>query len=209
MPVVAGAIRLTERSRGEKLLWLWLVGAVAMSITMLMLGLRDISTARFTQLTYPLYGGLGLHAIAVLAGSPRLKLWIHRGIVAYLIWWLGCMLAGEFGKPFASYSGPILWIIFVGAAAGLILSALHQDSHPPLRNPRVLIGLAILVTIAPSAALEPAAAVLYAKNPVLTSYLYVVRGLLVLVGLFLFTLALSWTTPRRNSGSSSSAVERP
>jgi hypothetical protein len=205
VPVALGMARLRQRTPPMRVLWVWLALGMLTNLAMTVSALRSRETSLISQLTFLGLGLLGLYAVTGFVTGAGRRL-CYAAMVIYVPIWSWRFLAGEAGDSFSRVSGPVLWILLTGVAALLVGSRLPSLEGRPLRDPGMLVGFAVMVSYAPAAALEPVSFQLFSGHPELTRWLYAARGLLLIVGYFLFTLAFLWTTPPRSSSGSSSSV---
>lgn len=207
LPVVLGLIGFKTRSAAFRMLWGWLAFGLTVNAALGVSGSQGKKTAMITQLTFPIFAALGLQAIGMLSRSGSVRRWCTLATVGYVLFWGWRFLHDEAASDFSLYTGPVLWIILTMSAAALIRARLADAPPEPLRDPVLITALAILLLYAPSAALEPVSAALYASHKELTLALWVVRSSLHLVAYILLTLVFYWTLPPRSSpGFSSSAA---
>lgn len=209
VPFAAGLLRSRLRSPELKVLWVWLALGMVSNFAMAFRTLQSNQTSLIAHVGYLILGLLGLFAISEMLPQRKHKYWIYGAMVMYIPVWLWRIASGEAGEQFSRVAGPVLWVLLTGASALLIGTRLASPIARPFRDFGVLVDLAVMVSYAPSAALEPVSYELFASDPVLTRWLYVVRGLLLISGYILFTLAFLWTTPPRSLSGSSSSVAPP
>lgn len=206
LPVVVGSIGYKRRPAAFRVLWGWLVFGMALNLGMAVLARLHIKTAMLAQLTFPFFAALGLYAISRLSASASIRRWCTVATVGYVTFWGWRFFHDEASKDFSPYTGPVLWIVLTIASAALIRVRLSESPPNLLRDPVLTTGLAILVSYAPAAALEPASLVLYAKHRELILMLWCARGLLLVAGYVLFIMVFYWTLPPRSSSGFSSSV---
>ncbi len=207
LPVVVGLIRITARTPAFQYLWFWMVFGFALNFAMMGLADSGLRTATITQLTYPVFAGLGLLTVSRLFDARVVRRWCLVGGIGYFIFWGWRFLNREASADFSLYTGPVLWMMLTIAASATIGSRLSRAPSHILRDPVLIAGLAILVSYAPGAAIEPVSAALYNSHRELTLALWIGRTWLVIFGYLLFSLAFYWTIPHRCSlGSLSSAA---
>lgn len=206
IPVAVGVFRFRPRLRELKILWAWLGLGVVSNFAMTISGVRAVQNSGIAQVGYLVLGLLGLYAIGELVPAVDLRRWVYLAMALYAPIWVWRHAAGEATEPFSRVAGPVLWVLLTCAAALLVGSRLRHVNVVPHRDPGILTGFAMMVSYAPSAALEPVSFELYGRDPELTTWLYVARGVLLVIGAVLFTLVFMWTTPPRFSSGSSSSV---
>lgn len=206
LPVAVGIFRFRPRARELKVLWVWVALGVVSNLAMTVTGSRAVQNSGIAQVGYLVLGMLGLYAILAFIPSSDLRRWVYGGMALYVPIWVWRVAAGEAAEPFSRVAGPVLWVLLTCASALLVGSRLEKSTEFPHRDPGILTGIAMMVSYAPAAALEPVSFELYRHDPILTTWLYVARGVLLVIGAALFTLVFLWTTPPRSSSGSSSSV---
>jgi hypothetical protein len=206
LPVVVGAIRYNRRPTAFRVLWGWLLFGMSLNFGMAVLAMLRIKTAMLMQLSFPFFAALGLYVVGSLSGSAAIRRWCTVTTVSYVTFWGWRFFHDEASKDFSPYTGPVLWMILTVASAALLRVRLSESPPQLLRDPVLTTALAILVSYAPAAALEPASLALYSSHRELIVVLWCVRGLLLVAGYVLFTMVLHWTLPPRSSPGLSSSV---
>lgn len=206
LPVAVGSIRIAARAAAFQYLWFWMVFGFALNFAMMGLADSGLRTATITQLTYPVFAGLGLLTVSRLSDARFVRRWCLVGGIGYFIFWGWRFLNREASADFSLYTGPVLWMLLTLAAAATIGSRMSRSPSHLFRDPVLIAGLAILVSYAPGAALEPVSAALYDSHRELTLALWIGRTWLVIFGYLLFSLAFLWTIPHRSSHGSLSSV---
>lgn len=209
LPVLIGLGGFRTRPPGFRILWGWLALGLAVNTAMWVASSQAVKTNMLTQLTFPLYATLGLASIGMLSGSALFRRWCSITAIGYLLFWGYRFLHDEAANDFSLYTGPVLWMILTVAAAALIRVRLLESPPSFLRDPVSVSALAVLVSFAPAAAIEPVSAAIYMTHPDLTLALWLVRTLLLGAGYLLFTMVFYWTLPPRSSPGFSSSVASP
>ncbi len=206
LPVVLGGIRFRALSPAFRMLWGWLLFGLMVSIGMWVSGALGQKTAMITQLSFPVFATLGLRTIGMLSDSSAVRRWCTLTTVGYLLFWGWRFLHQEAKNDYSLFTGPVLWVILTVASATLIRVRLAASSPNLFRDPVLISAIAVLVSYAPLAALEPVSAALGEKHLQLTMALWVGKTVLVLFATILFTMVFYWTLPPRSSPGSSSSV---
>ena len=201
-PVVVGAARFRRLPIGGKWLLVWLGLSLVLNLAMMTLGLRGTVNTSLAHLTLPIFCGIALITFGELSFEPKYRRVVHGVAVFHLLAWGVMTLVSGIPTDFSTYSQSLLNLIVTAAAAGLIVVRLNQLHSRPSRDPTVLIGLGALVSFAPSVAIDPVAAVVSQSEPSLVVALYLCRGLLLMVGITLYTMGLLWIPPRPSSSGS-------
>lgn len=200
-------VRLRCRARPFVVLWCWLAFGLVLNATMVHLASEGRRTAMLMQVTLPIFASLGFLTTGLLTSKRGIRVWCLIGATSYLVFWSWRFLQREADSDFSLYTGPVLWVLLTITAATVIWARMSDAPPQPLRDPVLVTGLAVLVSYAPVAALEPVSALLFATDPDLTFVLWIARSCVLIVGSLLFTLAFAWTLPPRLSpGSPSSAA---
>jgi hypothetical protein len=163
---------------------------------MMALGVRGIVNASIAHLTLPIFCGIGLITFGELSLEPRYRRLVHGLAIFHLLAWGVMTLVSGIPTGFSTYPQSLMNLIVTAAAAGLIVVRLNQLHSRPSRDPTVLIGLGALVSFAPSVGIDPVAAVVSQSEPSLVLALYLCRGVLLIVGITLYTMGLLWIPPR-------------
>lgn len=206
LPVLMGLIGPRARAPGIRALWMWMIFGLMVNMIMWRMSSQNTKTGMLTQLTFPVFAALGLHAIGMLTTSRTLRRWCNMTTVGYILFWGWRFLHDEAAKDFSPFTGPVLWIILTLASAALVRARLAESPDQLLRDPVLITGLAVLLMYAPGAALEPASLALFKAYPGLTNILWMVRAALQVVAYFLLTMVFFWTLPPRSSPGLSSSV---
>lgn len=189
-PVVAGRRGWHSRSLGERLLWWWLTLGALTASAMAVLSVNGIRNVGIAQVTFPLFGWLGLGAMGALSGTPVIRQLMQLVALCYLGWWAFWTIDPAWAQSgFAVHSGTMLWILLSVGGVVLLAVRLRDITRQPWRDPLVLVAIAVLVSYLPGAALEISWANIYADDPETARLLSRARGLLSLMGYLLFTAA--------------------
>ena len=206
LPVILGGIRFRALSPAFRMLWSWLLFGLMVSISMWVSGARGQKTAMITQLSFPVFATLGLRTIGMLSDSSSVRRWCTLTTVGYLLFWGWRFLHQEAKHDYSLFTGPVLWVILTVASATLIRVRLAASPPNLFRDPVLISAIAVLISYAPLAALEPVSAALGKEHLQLTMALWVGKTVLVIFATILFTLVYTWTLPPRSSPGSSSSV---
>jgi len=202
MPVIAGLGRL----RGLPAPWRGFVGFLALALTlnisMMTLGLRGIPNAAFAHLTLPIYCGAGLIVLGELARDHRWARGFRGAALLYVVAWLVITVVAGVTRDYSLVAKPLMHLLMTGGGAVLIVVRLGQLATRPLRDPAVMVGLGVLLVHAPTAVLDPVAAVVALSDRDLARTLYRATSVFSIVAMTPYTLALLWI-PRRPSSSGS------
>lgn len=209
LPVILGGIRFRVLSPAFRMLWGWLLFGFMVSISMWVSGSHGQKTAMITQLTFPVFATLGLRTIGMLSESPAVRRWCNIATVGYLLFWGWRFLHDEAKHDYSLFTGPVLWVILTVASATLIRVRLSASPPNVFRDPGLVTAIAVLVSYAPLAALEPVSAALDGKHPDLVLMLWFGKAVLMMVATTLFTLVYLWTLPPRSSPGFLSSVASP
>jgi hypothetical protein len=195
-PVVVGVARFRTLPIGGKWLLVWLGLSFVLNAAMMTLGLRGIANTPVAHLALPIFCGIGLITFGELSLEPRYRRLVHGLAIFHLLAWGVMTLVSGIPTGFSTYPQSLMNLIVTAAAAGLIVVRLNQLHSRPSRDPTVLIGLGALVSFAPSVGIDPVAAVVSQSEPSLVLALYLCRGVLLIVGITLYTMGLLWIPPR-------------
>lgn len=206
LPVIVGLIGLRSRPPAFRALWGWLAFGLLLNILMWRLADQGQRTALLTQLSLPVFASLGMYAGSTCTASITLRRWCLLATISYVLFWGWRFMHAEATGDFSLYTSPVLWMILTITAAWIIAVRLAESPANPLRDPILIAAMAILVSYAPAAALEPVSAALYASHRDLTLVLWIGKTWLLITGYLLFSLAYLWTLPPRSSPGSSSSV---
>ncbi|MDX2262274.1 MAG: hypothetical protein SFU84_11315 [Gemmatimonadales bacterium] len=204
--MVVGLFGFRSRPLAFRALWGWLAFGLVLNVFMWRMAGHGQRTALVTQLSLPIFATLGLYAASRLTTSRRAIRWCLLATISYVLFWGWRFMHAEATGDFSVYTSPVLWMILTITAVWIIAVRLADSPANPLRDPILIAAMAILVSYAPAAALEPVSAALYASHRDLTLVLWIGKTWLLIVGYFLFTLALLWTLPPRSSPGFSSSV---
>lgn len=190
LPVIAGAAARRSESTGIRLLWWWLATGFIMNLIMASLALRGMRTVTFALGALPVLAWLGIATMSELTQ----RRWVTRvnlaAVIGFSVWWGMCVIRQEYRTDFTAYSAPVLSVILTLASVFLILTRLTRRSSEPLRDFGVLTGVAVLVTYAPMAAIEPLSSMLFEGNRELVRALWGARAMLLICGSLLFAYAM-------------------
>ena len=206
LPVVLGGIRFRVLSPAFRMLWGWLLFGLMVSTSMWVSGARGQKTGMIMQLTFPVFATLGLRAIGMLSDSATVRRWCSITTVGYLVFWGWRFLQHEAKHDYSLFTGPVLWVILTVASAALIRVRLAASPPNAFRDPVLVSAIAVLVSYAPLAALEPVSAALNGKHPDLIMVLWFGKSVLMIGATTLFSLVYLWTLPPRSSPGFSSSV---
>lgn len=199
LPVVTGTARFRHLPREWRALYAWLWLSLLISVGMMAMALMGTQNASLAHLLLPVYCVLGLGSFGELAERRGYRSVVRAAAILYVMAWGLVTIVDGVPADYSRYAQPLMDLIFVAAATGLIVVRLGQVWTDPLRDPVVLVGLGVLVTYAPSVAIYPVAAVVGQSNPELALILYLVRAGFLILGTILFTLALLWTPQHPSS----------
>ncbi len=203
VPVGVGLFRVTRRSRGIQLTWLWLAVMGFCGVWMLWRSLHDSRTTDLQHLSLPVILGTGMVALSANVSRSALRRYFYVAVMLFVGAWSVSRLARENSADFTVFIGPVYSVILSLGGAVVIGDRLRNIHDRPHRDPVILLGIGTLATFAPAAAIEPVSAQLFSVNPDLTVALWLGRMGFLLVGSVLFTMVMAWTTPPRSlSGSS-------
>ena len=163
---------------------------------MMTLGLRGIVNASLAHLTLPIFCGIALITFGELSFEPKYRRVVHGVAIFHLLAWGVITLVSGIPTGFSTYPQSLMNLIVTMSAAGLIVVRLNQLHSKPSRDPALLIGMGALVSFAPSVVIDPVSAVVSLSQPALVLTLYMCRGVLLIVGITLYTMGLLWIPPR-------------
>lgn len=155
IPVAAGRRGWHGRPPGERLLWWWLALGALTASAMAVLSVNGIHNVGLAQVTFPLFGWLGLGAMGTLSGIKLIRRVMHFVAICYLGWWAFWTIDPAWAQSgFAVHNGTMLWILL--SAGGIVRLAvrLRDVRRQPWRDPATFVAVAVLVSYLPGAALE-------------------------------------------------------
>lgn len=187
-----GVRRYRLLGRGGRALLLWLAVSLVIGLVMMSISFARKWTNPFAQLTYPLFGLLGIRALALLDGRPAAMRVGMASWVCYLVWWGWWMLHGEFSSAFGPWNAPALWLILSLAGAAVVIHRLAIDVDRPWEDSAVLAGWAMMLSFTPGVALEVLGSLHYDSDPEAVRLLFRLRSVVQIGGMLLFAQSLRW-----------------
>ncbi len=188
--ILVGIRRYRIMGPGGRALLQWLVASLLISLMMLVLSVAGIRTNPFAQLSYPLFGLLGIRALAILHGRA---IAMQLGMAAwggYLLWWGWWLWRGEMAAAFGAYNAPALWLLLSAMGAAVVAARLRADIPRPWQDPAVRAGWGMMLSYTPGLTLDALGAMHYDGDPGLILLLFRLRSVLYIGGIALFALAL-------------------
>ncbi len=188
--VSVGIRRYRLLGRGGRALLQWLAVSLVIGLVMMSISFARKWTNPFAQLTYPLFGLLGIRALAALDGR---KVAMRVGMAAwacYLTWWGWWLSQGEFRAAFGTYNAPALWFILSLAGMLVVIRRLAIDVDRPWEDSAVLAGWGMVLSFAPGVALEVLGSLGYDSDPDVVRLLFRLRPVVQIGGMVLFALSL-------------------
>ena len=206
LPVLVGGWGLLRRPAVQRAAWAWM--AVSMGSNLYMRALRNHGTPNniLTEFSLGLKALLIIYVIGELLRSERSRRLLYLALGTFLCLWIWRGFEGDYRLAFSPFTQPTYYLLLTVAAGILVLERLGEVTTAPFRDFGLLLGLATIVTYAPSVAITTLSQVLWQDNPSLVRSLWIPRQGLVIVGLVFYSLAFAWTIPSRSSSGSSSSV---
>lgn len=202
VPVTLGALRVRRLPTGGKLLLAWLTLTLGLDVLMMVLGMRGIHNSPLAHFSLPIFCGVGLWALGELSGHSGYRQAVLGVAGAYTLAWGVMTVVDGIPTGYSTYPQSLMNLVLTSAATGLIVMRLRSLQSEPLRDPAILSGLATLLAFAPAAAIDPVAAVASQRHPESVVIVYLARACLLVLGVFLYTLALLWIPPHPSSSGS-------
>ena len=190
IPVIAGRRGWHRRQLAERLLWRWLALGSAIAVAMAVQRANGGYNVSIAQMTFPLFGWLGLDAMGALSGSEPIRRSFRGLALCYLVWWAFWVVDPAWMRSgFAVQNGTMLWVMLSLGGIVLLSVRLRDADCQPWRDAIALTAIGVLVSHFPGAALEIGWARIYTDSPEIARMLSLPRAVLAMVGYLLFTVA--------------------
>lgn len=207
VPVLLAAWKLLQRPAVQRAAAAWMAVSMGSNLYMRALRIHDTPNNILTEFSLGLKALIIIYVIGELLRSERSRRLLYLALAAFLGLWIWRGFAGDFLLAFSQFTQPAYYLLLTVASAVLLLERIGASVAAPFRDFGLLLGLATIVTYAPTVAITALSQMLWQENEALVRLLWIPRQLLLLVGLVFYSLAFAWNVPSRSSsGSSASAA---